>query len=128
MLDIKYEFGISPHILLQIFICGIQKVTKFAPRDIVRVPWDKFGIDTVLEELPNVAMVLPLLLSHCPPPCGDIAFQVRLGKLHGRMPFNLSGMQIILHFHKPSIHNLSVAGTIEVLGFGWLEHCILGYT
>jgi hypothetical protein len=27
-------------------------------------------------------MVLPLLLFHRPPPCGGIAFQVGLGKLH----------------------------------------------
>jgi hypothetical protein len=37
-------------------------------------------------------MVLPLLLSHCPPPCGDIAFQIGLNKLHGGMSSNLGGM------------------------------------
>jgi hypothetical protein len=112
--------------LLQVFICGIHKVTKFAPRDVVEVPWDKFGLHTVLEELPNITMVLPFLLSHYPPPCGGIAFQVGLGKLHGLVLSNLGGMQIILHFCKPSIHNLSVTSTIEVPGFGWLELCILG--
>jgi hypothetical protein len=39
---------------------------------------------------------------------------------------NLGGMQIILHFYKLSIHNLSVVGTIEVPGFGWLKPRILG--
>ncbi len=115
---LEHEFGVSPHILPQIFICAIHKVTKFAPRNVVGVPWDKFGLDTILEKLPNVAMVLPFLLSHGPLPCGGIAFQVGLGKLHGRVPSNLGGMQIILHFRKPSIHNLSVTGTIEVPGFG----------
>jgi len=81
--DLKHEFGISPHILPQVFICGIHKVTKFTPQDVIKVPWDKFGLDTFLEKLPSVAMVLPFLLSHCPPPCGGIAFQVGLGKLHG---------------------------------------------
>jgi hypothetical protein len=71
-------------------------------------------------------MVFPFLLPHYPPPCDGIAFQVGLGKLHGGVSFNLGGMQIILHFRKPSIHNLSVVGTIEVLGFGWLEPRIFG--
>jgi hypothetical protein len=124
--DLEHEFRVSPHILPQVFICGIHKVTKFAPRDLVEVPWDKFGFDTVLEELPSVAMVLPFLLSHYPPPCGGIAFQVGLGKLHGRVPSNLGDIQIVLHFYRPSIHNLLVTGTIEVPGFGWLEPCILG--
>jgi hypothetical protein len=124
--DFEHEFKINPQILLQIFIRGIHKVTKFAPRDIVRVPWNKFDLDTFFEELPNVAMVLPFLLSHCPPPCGGITFQVGLGQLHSRMLSNLGGMQIILHFCKPSIHNLSITGTIEVPEFGWLELHILG--
>jgi hypothetical protein len=81
--DFKHEFRISPHLLPQVLICDIHKVTEFAPRDVVGVPWDKFGFNAVFEELPNVAMVLPHLLSHYPPPCGDIAFQVGLGKLHG---------------------------------------------
>ncbi len=90
--DLKHEFGISPHILPQIFICGIHKVMEFAPQDVVEVPRDKFGLNAILEELPSVAMVLPFLLSHCPPPNGGIAFQVGLGKLHGRMSSDLGGM------------------------------------
>ncbi len=90
--DLKHEFGISPHILPQILICGIHKVTEFAPRDVVGIPWDKFGFNTILEELLSVAMVLPLLLSHCPPACGGIAFQVGLVKLHDRMSSNLGDM------------------------------------
>jgi hypothetical protein len=125
--NLKHEFGISPHILPQVFICGIQKVTKFAARDVIGVPWDIFGLNAMLEELPSVAMVLFLLLSHCPPPCGDIAFQVRLGKLHGRMLSNLGGMYVILHFRKPSIHNLSVVGTFEVLGLVRLISQIFGW-
>jgi hypothetical protein len=35
--------------------------------------------------------------------------------------FNLGTMQIILHFCKPSIHNLSVAGVVEVPRSGWLK-------
>jgi len=42
------------------------------------------------------------------------------------MPSNLGGMQIILHLRKPSIHNLSVTGTIEVPGLGRLEPFTLG--
>jgi len=124
--DLKHEFEVSLHIFPQIFICGIHKVAKFTPRDVIGVPWDKFGLDVFFEEFPSVAMVLPFLLSHYPPPCAGIAFQVGLGKLHSRVPSNLGDMQIILHFCKPSIHNLSVAGTIEVLGLGWLELHILG--
>jgi hypothetical protein len=124
--DLEHEFGVSPHILPQIFICGIHKVTKFAPRDVVGVPGDKFSLDAFLDELPSVTMGLPFLLSHCFPPCGGIAFQVGLGNLHGQVSSNLGGMQIILHFCKPSIHNLSVAGTIKIPGFGWLEPRILG--
>jgi hypothetical protein len=42
------------------------------------------------------------------------------------MSSNLDGMQIILHLGKPSIHNLLVMGTIEILGFGRLKFRILG--
>jgi hypothetical protein len=63
VLDLKHEFGISPHVLLQVLIWGIHEVTKLAPRNVVRIPWDKFGLDTVLKEFPLVAMALPLLLS-----------------------------------------------------------------
>jgi hypothetical protein len=124
--DLKHEFGINPHILLQVLVCGIHKVTKFTPQDVVGVPWDKFGLNAVLEKLPSVAMALPLLLSHCPPPRGGIAFQIGLGKLHGRMPSNLGGMQIILHFRKSSIHNLSIAGAIEVPGLSRLKLSVFG--
>jgi hypothetical protein len=124
--DLKHEFGISFHILPQVLICGIHKVMEFAPRDVIGVPWDKFDLNTVLEELPSVAMALPLLLSHCPPPCGSIAFQVGLGKFHSRMSSNLNGMQIILHLRKPNIHNLLIVGTIEVPGLGRLISRILG--
>ncbi len=81
--NLKHDIEISPHILRQVLICGIHKVMEFAPRDVVRVSWDKFSFNVVLEKLPSVAMVLPFLLSHCPPSCGGIAFQVRLGELHG---------------------------------------------
>ncbi len=92
VLNLKHEFGISPHILPQVLICGIHKVTELAPRDVVEILWNKLQLKAFLKELQNVAMVLPLLLSHRPPPCGDIAFQVGLGKLHGGMPSNLGGM------------------------------------
>ncbi len=124
--DLKHEFRINPHILPQILICGIHKVTEFAPRKVFGVPWDKLDFNAVLKKLPSVAMALPLLLSHCPPPCGGIAFQVRLGEFHGRMSSNLGGMQIILHFRKPSIHNLSITNTIEVPRFSRLQSRILG--
>jgi hypothetical protein len=65
---------------------------KFSLQDVIGVPWDKFSLDTFLEELPSVTMVLPFLLSNCPSPCGSIAFQVGLGKLHSRMSSNLGGM------------------------------------
>jgi hypothetical protein len=71
-------------------------------------------------------MVLPFLLSYSPLPCGGIALQIGLGKLHGRMSPNLSGMNIVFHFRKPNIHNLSVADTIEVPRFGQLKSRILG--
>ena len=62
VLDLKHEFGISPHVLPQVLIWGIHEVAKLALRDVVRIPWDKFGLDTVLKEFPLVAMALPLLL------------------------------------------------------------------
>ncbi len=73
-------------------------------------------------------MVFPFLLSHYLPPCGNITFQIGLGKLHGRMSSNLSGMYIILHFDKPNIHNLLVASTMDVPGFGQLKSRILGWS
>ncbi len=71
-------------------------------------------------------MVLPLLLSHRPPPCGGIAFQVGLNKLHGGMLANLGGMYIVFHFRKLNIHNFSVSGTIEVPRLGRLKPFTLG--
>jgi hypothetical protein len=124
--DLKHEFGISPHILPQVFICGIHKVTEFAPRDVVEIPWNEFRLKAFLKELPCVAMVLPLLLFHSSPPCGGITLQVGLGKLHGRMPSHLGGMYIILHLGKPSIHNLSITGTIEIPELGRLKPFTLG--
>jgi len=123
--DLKHEFRISPHILSQVIICGIHKVVEFAPWDVIGIPWNKFSFNPFLKEFPSVTMVIPFLLFHCFPPCGSIAFQVRLGKFHGQMSSNLGGMQIILHFGKPNIHNLSVMGTIEVPGFGRLKSRIL---
>jgi hypothetical protein len=82
VLDLKHEFGISPHILSQVVICDIHKVVEFAPCDVVEIPWDELGLNSFLKKIPNVAMVLPFLLSHCPPPCGSITFQIGLGKLH----------------------------------------------
>jgi hypothetical protein len=81
--DLQHEFGISLHILPQVIICGIHKVAEFAPRDVIKIPWNKLGFDPFLKKLSSVTMVLPLLLSHCPPPCSGIAFQVKLGKFLG---------------------------------------------
>jgi len=92
VLDFKHEFEISLHILPQVVICGIHKVAEFVPRDVVEIPWNEFELDAFLKEFPSVTMVLPLFLSQCPPPCGGVAFQVRLGKLHSRMPSNLGTM------------------------------------
>jgi hypothetical protein len=44
-----------------------------------------------------------------------------LGKFHDRVPTNLGGMEVIFHFRKPSIHNLSVPGPIKVPGLSGLE-------
>jgi hypothetical protein len=126
VLDFKHEFGINPHILPQVFINGIHKITEFAPRNVVKIPWNKFGLDVFLKEFPNVAMVLPFILSQCLPPCSGIAFQIGLGKLHDQMSSNFGGMYIILHFGKPNIHNLLLMGTIKVLGLGRLKPCTLG--
>jgi len=90
--DLKHEFGIGPHILLQVIICGIHKVMELAPQDVVGIPWNKLRLKAFFKELPSVAMVLPFLLSHRPPPCDGIAFQIGLSKLHGGMPLNLGGM------------------------------------
>ncbi len=68
-------------------------------------------------------MVLTLVLLHRPPPSGSI---VGLSKLHGGMPTNLGGMYVVFHFSKPSIHNFSVSGTIEVPGLGRLKPFTLG--
>jgi len=90
--DLKHEFGISPHILSQVVICGIHKVVEFTPGDVVGIPWNKLGFNMFLKKFPNVTMVLPFLLFHCLPPCGNIAFQIGLGKLHGQMLSNLGDM------------------------------------
>jgi hypothetical protein len=45
--------------------------------------WNEFQLNAFLEEFPCVAMGLPFLLIHCPPPCGSITLQIGLGKLHG---------------------------------------------
>jgi hypothetical protein len=92
MPDFEHEFGVCPHILPQVIVCGIHKVAKFAPRDVVKILWDEFGLDALFKEFPSVAMVLPFFLSHNPPPCGGITLQVGLGKLHGQMSPNLSDM------------------------------------
>jgi len=99
---------------------------EFATRDVVRIPWNKLRFKAFLKELPSVAMVFPLLLFHHPPPCGSIAFQVGLSKLHGEMPANLGGMYIIFHFRKLNIHNFLVSGTIEVPELGRLKPFTLG--
>jgi hypothetical protein len=112
--------------LQRILIRGIHKVTEFTPRDVIEISQDEFRLNVVLEKLPRVAMVLPLLLSHRPPPCGGIAFQVGLGKLHGGMSAHLGGMYIVIHLRKPRIHNLAIAGTIEVPGLGRLKPFTLG--
>jgi hypothetical protein len=124
--DLKHEFGIGLHILAQIVICSIHKVTEFAPRDVVEILWDELRFDAFFEKFPRVAMVLPFLLPHCPPPCGGIAFQVRLGKLHNQVLPNFGGMNVVFHFRKPSIHNLSVIGPIEVPRLSGLETRIFG--
>jgi hypothetical protein len=62
----------------------------------------------------SVAMVLPFLLSHRPPPHGSVTLQVGLGKFHGRVSPNLGNMNVVFHFRKPSIHNLLIANPIEV--------------
>jgi hypothetical protein len=113
---LEHKFEISPHILPQIFIRGIHKVTEFTPRDVIGISWNEFRLNAILEKLPRIAMALPLLLSHRPPPCGDIAFQVGLGKLHGGMPTNLGGMYVIIHFRKPSIHKLGSRAPSKFLG------------
>jgi hypothetical protein len=124
--DVKHEFQISPHILPQVFICGIHKVTELAPQDVVEIPWNKFRLEMFFKELSSVAMVLPLLLPHGSPPCGGITLQVGLGKLHGRMPSHFGGMYIILHLGKPSIHNLSVTDTIKIPRLGRLKPFTFG--
>jgi hypothetical protein len=116
--DLKHEFGVCPHVLPQVVICGIHKVAEFTPRDVIEVPWNELKLNAFLKEFPSVAMVLPFLLSHSLPPCGGITLQIRSGKLHSRMSSNLGSMNIVFHFHKPSIHNLLVADTIEIPGFG----------
>jgi len=110
----------------QVFIRGIHKVTEFAPRAVVGISWHKFRLEAFLKELPCVAMVIPFLLSDRPPPCGDITFQVGLGKLHGGILSNLGGMQVVVHLRKPNIHNLAVAGTIEIPELGRLKPFTLG--
>jgi hypothetical protein len=49
-----------------------------------------------------------------------------LGKLHGGISSNLGDMYVIVHFRKPSIHNLAVMGTIEVPELGRLKPFTLG--
>jgi hypothetical protein len=44
-----------------------------------------------------------------------------LGKFHGRMSLDLGGMNIVFHFRKPSIRNLSIVNPIEVPRLNRLE-------
>jgi hypothetical protein len=66
-------------------------------------------------------MGFPFFLPHCPPPCGSIALQIKLGKFHEQVLPNLGGMKVILHFHKLSIHNLSILDPIKNPKFSKLE-------
>jgi hypothetical protein len=100
MLNFKHEFGVGPHILTQIVIVYIHKVTKFASRNVVGILWDEFRLNTLLEEFPCVARGLPFFLPHRPPPCGGIALQIGLGKFDGRMPTDLGGMKVIFHYNQ----------------------------
>jgi hypothetical protein len=121
MPDLQHEFGIRPHILAQVVICCVHKVTEFAPWDVVRIIWKEFRLNVLFEEFPCVAMGLPFLLPHHPPPSGGIALQIRLGKFHGWVPPNLGGMKIIFHLRNPSIHNLFISYPIKVPKFCGLE-------
>jgi hypothetical protein len=51
---------------------AFTKVEEFALQDVVGISWNKLGLNAFLKEFPSVAMVLPLLLSHYPPPCGRL--------------------------------------------------------
>jgi len=66
-------------------------------------------------------MGLPLLLPHCPPHGGGIAFQRRLRKFHGRVSPDLGGMKVILHLHMPNIHNLFISDPIKIPKLSELE-------
>jgi hypothetical protein len=68
MSDFKHEFGVRPHILAQVVICYIQKVTKFAPWDVVGILWNEFQLNAFFEEFQCVTIGLPFLLPHCPTP------------------------------------------------------------
>jgi hypothetical protein len=66
-------------------------------------------------------MGLPFLLPHCPPPCGNIALQIGLGKFHGRVLPNFGGMKVVLHFRKPNIHNLPILDLVKIPRLNELE-------
>ncbi len=121
MSDLMHEFGICLHILVQIIICRVHEVTKFAPRNVVKILWNEFQLKAFLEEFPCVAMGFPFLLPHCPPPCWNIAFSVGLGKFHGWMLPNFGGMNVVFHFRKPNIHNLLILDPIKIPRFCGLE-------
>ncbi len=121
MSNFKHEFGVCLHILVQVVIFYVHKVTEFTPWDVVKIIWNEFWLNAFFEKFPCVAMGLPFLLPHYPPPCGGIALQIGLGKFHGWMSPNLGGMKVILHLCKPNIHNLSILDPIKIPRFRKLE-------
>ncbi len=121
MSNFKHKFGVRLHILAQVVICCVHKVTKFASWDVIKILWNEFQFDAFFEEFPSIAMVLPFLLPHHPPPCGSIAFQIRMGKFHGRVSPNFGGMKVVFHFCKPNIYNLQISDPVKIPWLSMLE-------
>ncbi len=61
MPNLKHEFSVRPHILAQVIICCIHKVTKFSPWDVVGILWNEFQLNAFLKKFPCVAMGFPFL-------------------------------------------------------------------
>jgi hypothetical protein len=65
MSNFKHGFGVCLHILAQIIICWVHKVTKFTPWNVVKILWNEFQLNTFLQEFSCVAMALPFLSLYC---------------------------------------------------------------
>ncbi len=107
--------------MAQVVISCIHKVTERASWDIVGILWNEFQLNVFFEEFPCVDMILPFLLPHRPPQCGNITLQIGLGKFHDQMSPHFGNMNVGFHICKPSIYNRPILNPIKIPKLNRLE-------